>query len=54
MKKRPHDCCNIESNIEQIEDNKEKKLKVERCKVCGCRHFKLTLEPGHMGMVMTP
>ncbi len=52
-KRRPHACCNIESNMTRCEEQEQPGLKVVRCKICGCRHFHLTAEPGHMGMVMT-
>jgi len=41
-KKRPHGCCNVDSNM--IKYNEKPELEVEECKVCGCKHRRLVVE----------
>jgi len=43
------ECCKNPDNLEaQASDKPE--LEILKCKVCGCRHFGLTLEPGLIGL----
>lgn len=42
------ECCQKEENLYLFESNND--LVVMKCKVCGCRHFELTLAPGHIGV----
>lgn len=42
------ECCQKEENLFLHE--KRPDLVVMKCKVCGCRHFEATLEPGKMGV----
>jgi len=46
------DCCKQPENLVPHQDRPE--LLVNVCKVCGCRHFELTLEPGVLGVVGAP
>ena len=43
------DCCKDPENLELTQVNTD--LLVNVCKVCGCRHFELTVDPGKLGMV---
>lgn len=45
-------CCQIQENREPLEVRKD--LLVETCKVCGCRHFRLKVEPGVIGVRLNP
>jgi hypothetical protein len=45
---RPVECCRIKENCEPYQLKPD--LTVERCKVCGRRHFEMTLEPGKFGI----
>jgi hypothetical protein len=41
-------CCQQEENIyvaEQVDN-----LVIRKCKVCGCRHFELSVEAGQIGL----
>jgi hypothetical protein len=44
----PNECCN------DPEQREEKRLGdsvvVSVCKVCGCRHFELAVDPGSLGL----
>jgi hypothetical protein len=44
------DCCKDEANLEILADESRNGLTVKRCRVCGCRHRKLVVEPGMIGM----
>ena len=48
------DCCKVVENLELLTDESRNGLAVKRCKVCGCRHRRLTLEPGMLGMTILP
>lgn len=41
---RPVECCRKKENCEPYQLKPD--LTVERCKVCGRRHFELTMDPG--------
>lgn len=47
-------CCLDESNLEPMPDESRGDLKVRRCRVCGCRHRRLTLDPMRMGVRVEP
>lgn len=42
------DCCKQESNLEFTRLNKDEVC--NKCKVCGCRHFELTVDPIELGI----
>lgn len=46
------DCCKVEENLSPPEryDPERADLLFRRCKVCGCRHFEATAEPGRVFM----
>ena len=41
------DCCKVSANLYRRENDPEERvdLIVNRCRVCGCRHFELTADP---------
>lgn len=41
---RPNECCNLENNMEYKQERPD--LRIDTCKVCGSRHFELTIDPG--------
>jgi len=46
-------CCEKPENREAVESPEEERresLTVERCTVCGRRHFELTVDPGKLGL----
>jgi len=43
------DCCKQPENLEPS-DTGTPELSLLICRVCGCRHFELTLEPGVVGL----
>lgn len=46
----PKRCCrNLSNRGPVIQDGPD--LTYQRCQVCGCRHFTLTADPGHLGIV---
>lgn len=49
-------CCLDPLNLDVLADesNADIGLTVKRCRVCGCRHRRLHLEPGMLGVRMTP
>ena len=42
------DCCQKPENLVAQQDRPD--LLVRVCKVCGCRHFELTVDPGKLGL----
>ncbi len=46
MEDKRKECCKKPENLREPERLRDD-LVFRRCKVCGCRHFELTLEPGH-------
>lgn len=47
------ECCAEAANRtepEAVEGHPEGDLLVERCKVCGCRHFELSVDTGKLGL----
>ena len=49
-------CCKEAANLFRRENDPEERLDlfVYRCKVCGCRHFELTADPGKLGLRGAP
>jgi hypothetical protein len=48
------DCCKLQDNLELVAEESRNGLTVKRCRVCGCRHRRLVLEPGVLGMTFRP
>ena len=44
------ECCKDSNNLKQEESGKSD-LTMYRCVVCKCRHFELTVDPEHFGLV---
>jgi hypothetical protein len=42
------DCCKDTDNLELTRLNQDEVVNV--CKVCGCRHFELTVDPIRLGI----
>jgi hypothetical protein len=42
-------CCQAVENRD-IRDSERPGLALEVCRVCGCRHFELSLDPGVLGL----
>jgi len=42
-------CCAIPENLHEEPSGKED-LVLRRCRVCQCRHFELTMDPGVIGV----
>lgn len=48
--KRPiKECCQDPANLEEQESGKPD-LTLRVCRMCGCRHFELTVDPGKFGV----
>ena len=47
-----NDCCKDKENIYRLEDDPDAgpSETIDRCKVCGARHFTLTVDPGCLGL----
>jgi len=45
-------CCKDAGNLYRRKNDPEerKDLAIYRCRVCGCRHFRLTADPGKLGL----
>lgn len=50
-KKRPNECCNNKDNIIIVTDPKVPEMEIEKCQVCGCRHFRLIVEKANFKML---
>lgn len=48
------DCCKLQDNLELVAEESRNGLTVKRCRVCGCRHRRLVVEPGMIGLTMNP
>jgi hypothetical protein len=46
---RPNECCNDPANCDVTEPAEG--LVCEQCRVCGCRHFELTVDPAELGLL---
>ncbi len=46
------DCCRQTENLVPYQERPD--LLVNKCKVCGARHFELTIDPGKLGLVGAP
>lgn len=42
------ECCKQPENLKRHEERPD--LVVNKCQVCGCRHFELTVDPGKLGL----
>lgn len=49
------ECCKDPANLYRRENDPEERgdLVIYRCKVCECRHFELTADPGKLGLKVT-
>ena len=45
------ECCRDPQNLQPAPEFEKPGLSVRRCKVCGCRHFELSVEPGKLGLL---
>jgi hypothetical protein len=43
------ECCRVKENLEP-QDSSRPELTIVKCKVCGCRHFELTIETVEVGV----
>jgi len=43
------DCCKQPENLESRESD-DLNVRLMVCRVCGCRHFEVTLEPSFIGL----
>lgn len=43
------DCCTKDENLQPVPSDRPD-LEIKKCRVCGCRHFLATLDPGRMGL----
>ena len=45
-------CCKVKENLYQLENDPDAgpSETIDRCKVCGARHFMLTVDPGSLGL----
>lgn len=46
---RRKECCQKEENLE-LQPKDKADLIIWKCKICGCRHFELTIDPGRIGL----
>ena len=44
------ECCRLTENLE-LQPSDKPDLTFQKCKICGCRHFEVTLDPGNLGLV---
>lgn len=43
-------CCQDLGNLKTLDEECRNGLTVKQCQVCGCRHRRLMVEPGVIGM----
>lgn len=43
------ECCGQLENLEPHQETPD--LLINVCKICGCRHFELTVDSGKMGLI---
>jgi hypothetical protein len=43
------ECCRNPENLE-VQQGDKSDLTIQKCKVCGCRHFELSVDPGYIGL----
>lgn len=48
------DCCKDAANMDPLPEESRGDLQVKRCRVCGCRHRRLTLDPMRLGVQVKP
>lgn len=46
--RRPHPCCNEPANLQKFPQAPDRYM--EKCAVCGCRHFVVEVDPIHIGV----
>lgn len=46
---KPKRCCRGPTNRRPLQTGRHD-LKLERCRVCGAKHWELTVDPGRMGV----
>lgn len=51
MDGRP-ECCRVEENLEVREQSQDRVLRV--CRVCGRRHFEMSVDPIKVGLKILP
>jgi len=44
------ECCQRLENLE-LQQNDKSDLRVMKCKICGCRHFELSVDIGMLGLL---
>lgn len=44
-----NECCQKSDNLEKQPSDKPE-LRILKCKICGCRHFELSVDPGIIGL----
>ncbi len=44
-------CCKVNENLE-IQESGKSDLSLKVCKICGSRHFELTIDPASIGIKM--
>ena len=49
---RPYECCNVHANIEIVTDSEKPELEIQKCRVCGRKHYRLIVETAKFKMVM--
>ena len=51
-----NDCCKDRENLYQLENDPDavKDETIDRCKVCGGRHFTFTVDAGSLGLKGNP
>jgi hypothetical protein len=50
---KPNECCDDSANLIK-KDSKREDLDLFVCKVCGSRHFELTVDPTNFALIMNP
>ena len=43
------ECCQRSENLE-LQSSDKADLTILKCKICGCRHFELQIDPGKFGL----
>lgn len=43
------ECCQNLDNLYEVPDDRPK-VKINKCRVCGCRHIEVVVEPGELGV----
>lgn len=48
---KPNECCDLSENLVK-KDSKREDLDLFVCKVCGSRHFELSVDPQNFALIM--